>query len=396
MLLVKNAEVYAPEYLGKKDVLICGGKIEKIQDEIGSLPVECEVLDAEGKMLTPGFIDQHVHITGGGGEGSFHTRTPELQLSELVENGITTVIGLLGTDGITRSVENLYAKTKALCEEGVSAYMLTGAYGYPNPTITGEVDRDIVFIDEILGVKLAISDHRAPNVTEEEIRQDRFLKMLSLEDEQQSSTEVLKLPGSFQGRELRYHVKNEPVFLPLAGLGAVCAVLLALKDQNDIKKGENKRKHQLLLDYSEVLSRLIIFLGAGMSIRTAWDKIAFDYQKLMDDGRQKPRYAYQEMYETSCQMRGGVPEGKAFMEFGRRIGLQQYMKLGSLLEQNRKNGSKNLRDTLKVEMAEAFEQRKHQARRLGEEAGTKLLLPLFMMLSIVMVMIAVPALMEFG
>ena len=171
MLLVKNAEVYAPEYLGKKDVLICGGKIEKIQDEIGSLPVECEVLDAEGKMLTPGFIDQHVHITGGGGEGSFHTRTPELQLSELVENGITTVIGLLGTDGITRSVENLYAKTKALCEEGVSAYMLTGAYGYPNPTITGEVDRDIVFIDEILGVKLAISDHRAPNVTEEELIQ---------------------------------------------------------------------------------------------------------------------------------------------------------------------------------------------------------------------------------
>ena len=171
MLLVKNAEVYAPEYLGKKDVLICGGKIEKIRDEIGSLPVECEVLDAEGKMLTPGFIDQHVHITGGGGEGSFHTRTPELQLSELVENGITTVIGLLGTDGITRSVENLYAKTKALCEEGVSAYMLTGAYGYPNPTITGEVDRDIVFIDEILGVKLAISDHRAPNVTEEELIQ---------------------------------------------------------------------------------------------------------------------------------------------------------------------------------------------------------------------------------
>lgn len=171
MLLVKNAEVYAPEYLGKKDVLICGGKIEKIQDEIGSLPVECEVLDAEGKMLTPGFIDQHVHITGGGGEGSFHTRTPELQLSELVENGITTVIGLLGTDGITRSVENLYAKTKALCEEGVSVYMLTGAYGYPNPTITGEVDRDIVFIDEILGVKLAISDHRAPNVTEEELIQ---------------------------------------------------------------------------------------------------------------------------------------------------------------------------------------------------------------------------------
>lgn len=171
MLLVKNAEVYAPEYLGKKDVLVCGGKIERIQDRIGELPVECEVLDGEGKILTPGFLDQHVHITGGGGEGSFHTRTPELQLSELVEYGITTVVGLLGTDGITRSVDNLYAKTRALCEEGVSAYMLTGAYGYPGPTITGEVDRDIVFIKEILGVKLAISDHRAPNVTEAELIQ---------------------------------------------------------------------------------------------------------------------------------------------------------------------------------------------------------------------------------
>ena len=104
MLLVKNAEIYAPEYLGKKDLLICGGKIECIQDSIRELPVECEVLDAEGKILTPGFLDQHVHITGGGGEGSFHTRTPELQMSELVENGITTVVGLLGTDGITRSV----------------------------------------------------------------------------------------------------------------------------------------------------------------------------------------------------------------------------------------------------------------------------------------------------
>ena len=72
MLLVKNAEVYAPEYLGKKDLLICGGKIECIQDSIGELPVECEILDAEGKILTPGFLDQHVHITGGGGEGSFH------------------------------------------------------------------------------------------------------------------------------------------------------------------------------------------------------------------------------------------------------------------------------------------------------------------------------------
>ena len=142
-----------------------------MEDKIEDFPIVCEVIDAEERILTPGFIDQHVHVTGGGGEGSFHTRTPELQLSELVKGGITTVVGLLGTDGLTRSVENLYAKVQALCEEGVSAYMLTGAYGYPSPTITGEVDRDIMFVEKVLGVKLAISDHRAPNVTESELIQ---------------------------------------------------------------------------------------------------------------------------------------------------------------------------------------------------------------------------------
>lgn len=168
VLIIKNAELYAPEYKGKKDVLIAGGKIEYIGDNIKNLPLECDLIDGEGLILTPGLIDQHVHVTGGGGEGSFHTRTPELQVSELVEGGITTVVGLLGTDGITRSVENLYAKVKALQEEGVTAYMLTGAYGYPGPTITGKPDRDIMFIDEVLGIKLAISDHRAPNVTTDE------------------------------------------------------------------------------------------------------------------------------------------------------------------------------------------------------------------------------------
>lgn len=169
MLLIKNAEVYAPSYLGKKDILICNEKIECIADEISELPVPCQVIDAKGKCVVPGMIDEHVHITGGGGEGSFRTRAPELQMSEMIEGGITTVVGLLGTDGMTRSVENLYAKTMALNEEGVTAYMLTGAYDYPSPTITGKVDRDIAFIEKVLGVKLAISDHRAPNVTVDEL-----------------------------------------------------------------------------------------------------------------------------------------------------------------------------------------------------------------------------------
>lgn len=237
---------------------------------------------------------------------------------------------------------------------------------------------------------------KPPALTKEEQVQKEFAELLLAEDKRQNTEESMKLPLSFQGKELSYSQKRESSFLPLAGLGAAAACLLVIKEKTDTKKKEAMRKQQIMIDYSEVLSRLILFLGAGMSIRTAWDKVSLEYQHMVEDGTKKPRYLYQEMYETSCQIKRGISQGKAFVDFGRRCGVQPCIKLGGLLEQNRKNGSGNLRDTLKLEMAEAFEQRKHQARRLGEEAGTRLLLPLFMLLSIVMVMIAVPALMEFG
>ena len=168
MILIKNADVYAPQHLGIRDVLVCGAQIEAVGEglEGGS---GCRLIDAEGKKLTPGLIDRHVHVTGGGGEGSFHTRTPQIQLSSVIRAGITTLVGLLGTDDVSRTPEDLIAKVKALKEEGISAYALCGAYGVPSPTITGSIKKDIIFIDEILGVKLAISDHRAPNISTEEL-----------------------------------------------------------------------------------------------------------------------------------------------------------------------------------------------------------------------------------
>ena len=168
MLLIKGAEVYAPEYLGKKDVLIAGEKIERIGEDLPEYE-GCQVIDGTGRIVAPGFIDRHVHITGGGGEGSFHTQAPQVQLSDLIRGGVTTVVGLLGTDGISRSTENLVAKAKALKEEGSSAYCCCGAYGHPGPTITGSISRDIMFVDEIIGLKLAVSDHRAPNITVDEL-----------------------------------------------------------------------------------------------------------------------------------------------------------------------------------------------------------------------------------
>ena len=163
MILIQQVHVYAPQDLGIKDVLLAGTKIERIADH---MEIEgAKVIDGRGKSLTPGFIDQHVHITGGGGEGSFHTKAPEVKLSELLKGGITTVLGLLGTDGFSRDVENLVAKAKGLKEEGISAYTLTGSYTYPSVTLSGDIKKDIMFIDEMLGVKLAISDHRSSQIT---------------------------------------------------------------------------------------------------------------------------------------------------------------------------------------------------------------------------------------
>ena len=169
MILIKNIKIYSPKYIGKKDILLSGGKITCIDEDISFQSKNLKIIDGTGKILIPGFIDQHVHITGGGGEGSFKTRVPEIMLSKLTKAGITTVIGILGTDGTTRSVENLIAKTKGLKEEGISAYAHTGSYEYPSITITGSVKRDIIFIDEIIGVKIALSDHRSSSISTQEL-----------------------------------------------------------------------------------------------------------------------------------------------------------------------------------------------------------------------------------
>lgn len=162
LVLLRGAEVYAPAALGQQDLLVSGGKIIAIAPHIeGERLPGCEVVDLHGHLLCPGLIDQHVHLIGGGGEAGPHSRTPEVAFSRLVEAGITTVLGLLGTDGITRHPESLLAKTRALEHEGITAYMLTGSYALPSPTLTGSIARDLVLIDKVIGVKCAVADHRS-------------------------------------------------------------------------------------------------------------------------------------------------------------------------------------------------------------------------------------------
>ena len=161
MLLIKNTNLYSPTFLGKKDILISNGKIVAIEDEITKHNVFSEVWDAQGLTTTPGFIDQHIHVIGAGGKHGFASMTPQLHLGELIKCGTTSVVGLLGTDGSTRSIKTLFSKIQALNQEGISAYMYTGYYGLDKVYLMNSLQEDMIYIDCVLGCKIAISDIRS-------------------------------------------------------------------------------------------------------------------------------------------------------------------------------------------------------------------------------------------
>ena len=171
MILIQQCDVYAPDHLGKKDVLVGGEKILAVRDKIEPPSgTDTEVIDGNGLILVPGLIDAHVHIAGAGGEGGPATRTPELKLSQMLKGGVTTVVGCLGTDGLTRSIQSVLMKVKSLRQEGVSAWMYTGAYQVPTPTLLGDVGKDIAMIEEVIGAgEIALSDHRSSHPTTDEL-----------------------------------------------------------------------------------------------------------------------------------------------------------------------------------------------------------------------------------
>lgn len=170
--VIKDVEVYSPKYLGEKQVVILNDRIEGIYDEI-TIPkdfLKVTEIDGKGKVMFPGFIDCHVHIIGGGGEGGFSTRTGEISLETLVEAGITTVIGCLGTDDVCRNSKTLIAKAKQLEEQGITAYCYTGSYSVPVRTITDTIKEDVMLLDKVIGVgEIALSDHRSSQPTFDEL-----------------------------------------------------------------------------------------------------------------------------------------------------------------------------------------------------------------------------------
>lgn len=177
LTLLKNLECYCPEYIGKNDILVCGSKIYKIEpkiiDNIADGLID-KIYDCSGYFAFPGIIDQHMHFIGGGGEQGFASRISEIDVGEICKSGISTAVGVLGADGVSKTLESLYAKAKGLQLQGLTTYIYAGSYSMPPVTITGDVTRDLVFIDKVIGVKTALSDYRSSNA-----KDDMLIKLAS-------------------------------------------------------------------------------------------------------------------------------------------------------------------------------------------------------------------------
>ncbi|MFL5532501.1 MAG: beta-aspartyl-peptidase [Gemmatimonadales bacterium] len=166
LTLIKDGQVYDPKPLGQTSILLVDGKIGRVGEvdeaALERSGLELQVIDAEGCLVTPGLIDPHEHLLGGSGEDGFSTQSPEIQLSEIVSAGITTVVGCLGVDTTMKTLPGLLAKVKGLCEQGLTARMWTGGYNIPPTTLTGTVRNDLLFVAEVIGCgEVAISDERS-------------------------------------------------------------------------------------------------------------------------------------------------------------------------------------------------------------------------------------------
>ena len=223
--------------------------------------------------------------------------------------------------------------------------------------------------------------------------EERFLEKLRSAIEEQKG-EQIHLPEKENGETLIWYRKEEVQGIWLILIPVCLLLYLPFRAGSRRRDQLKKREKELLLDYPELVSRFTVLLQAGISVRNIWERIVKEYEKRTAQG-EPTRYVYEEMRFTWKQLENGRYESRAYGEFGKRCGLHAYMKFGALLEQNLKQGTTKLAIRLKEESESAFEERKNLARRLGEEAETKLMLPMFLMLFVVLAAVMTPAFLSF-
>lgn len=229
-------------------------------------------------------------------------------------------------------------------------------------------------------------------ISEQESLRQKIRETIGKAEESTREKTVLELPVEVDGTSLRYQEKERKSSASLFGFAVIVAVLLYFLSDEDLAKKMKEREVEVLVDYPEIVNKFVLLLGAGMTMKHAWETIVKEYlEKKRMGGR--TRYAYEEMCITYNEISNSALETKAYEEFGKRMKALPYLRFATLLSQNLKKGSGGLLDLLEYEAMEAFSERKQLAKRQGEEASTKLLLPMGMMLLIVLVIIMVPALM---
>ena len=228
------------------------------------------------------------------------------------------------------------------------------------------------------------------DVEETETIRNQVLNAARQAEEVSREEKSFVLPERVNGRTVRWRFRKESKVMPVLMLGAVICVFLVVQERQKKEKLRKDRKEQMLFDYPEIVSQFTMQMGAGMTAKNVWKKITADYCGQKERGG-RVRDAYEEMVITLQEMQSGIPEAECYERFAARCGLVPYMKMGALLSQNLRKGAKGTSDMLKMEAIQAMEDRKSRARRLGEEAGVKLLLPMLLMLVIVLVIVVVPA-----
>ena len=228
------------------------------------------------------------------------------------------------------------------------------------------------------------------DVEETETIRNQVLNAARQAEEVSREEKSFVLPERVNGRTVRWRFRKESKVMPVLMLGAVICVFLVVQERQKKEKLRKDRKEQMLFDYPEIVSQFTMLMGAGMTAKNVWKKITADYCGQKERGG-RVRDAYEEMVITLQEMQSGIPEAECYERFAARCGLVPYMKMGALLSQNLRKGAKGTSDMLKMEAIQAMEDRKSRARRLGEEAGVKLLLPMLLMLVIVLVIVVVPA-----
>lgn len=231
-------------------------------------------------------------------------------------------------------------------------------------------------------------------VPREKNQQEQFvdkIKSIVFAENQRENAECLTLPMDVEGIKIFWKEETSSISFLILLLAAALAVWLNVREKEKEKQKKEEQAQQMLMDYSGIVGKLALLLGAGMNISNAWERIAFTYRKNRENKEIELRYAYEEMLGTLYEIRDGVGELQAYENFGRRCQLGVYRRLSALIIQNVRKGSKGMQKLLEEEEWEAYEQRKVRARQAGEEAGAKLLLPMGIMLVIVLVILVVPA-----